>query len=780
MTAFRTVEAAHGLLVTLDAAPHWRVRWRETDWLGPLGFMLHHEAWYVGGHAPAPVGGGRPRVLQETFRVFDGSDDLGAYRGLEIAWRPLRVALRTSVRAYAQAPLIIFRLEAPEGARGCASGRFAVPSVAWPTLRPAERAAGGVPDGTRVYGHQYTEFALPVVGDADATGFVFAPHRPPVVEPLLFIAPDGRTLLLAPLDQFHDQIIAVPADPDARRDGVRCGWHGDLAEVPAGFASELALLGAAGPRDALEAWGALLQRRHGTQRPSRYADDGVAKLSYWTDNGAAYYYRTTPGCDYPTTLQRAVEDLRVRDVPVGAVQLDSWFYPHETLPPVGADGAPLVPPSGMVAWEPRADLFPDGFRDLRARCGGLPLIFHSRHFSPRAVYFEHFPAWVDGERAHPSDGTLFDLLLAQAARWGAITYEQDWLVESFLGVRGLREVAGRARAWQERLDRAAAGHGLTLQWCMASPADFMQTVTLRRLTSIRTSGDYRYLFDNGLNWVWFLHTNVLARALGLYPFKDVFLSGAAAGGEPLAEAEALLAALSAGPVGIGDPIGGADRAIVLRVCREDGVLVKPDVPIAALARCCAANAFLEPVPLIGETYSAHPAGRWLYVASFNAHRGRLPLHVRVALGDLGVLQPEGPVLAYNWRTGEAARLAAQDGWEVELGFQDWDYRVLCPLLRGEIAVLGDPTKYATAGDRRVAGITADPDGVHFTVLGAPDTVATICGWAPAAPRAMTAWAPGARRTLAPGDDWTWDADTGRWDVRVALGALGYAYVTLVP
>ena len=182
-----------------------------------------------------------------------------------------------------------------------------------------------------------------------------------------------------------------------------------------------------------------------------------------------------------------------------------------------------------------------------------------------------------------SDGALFDHLLGRAATWGAITYEQDWMVESFLGVRGLRAAAGRARAWQEQLDRAAAAHGLTLQWCMSTPADFLQTLTLRRLTSIRTSGDYRYLFDNGLNWVWFLHTNALARALGLNAFKDVFLSDRAA--EPYAEIEALLAALSTGPVGIGDRIGRADRALVLRTCREDGMLVKPDAPLAALDDC---------------------------------------------------------------------------------------------------------------------------------------------------------------------------------------------------
>jgi hypothetical protein len=174
-------------------------------------------------------------------------------------------------------------------------------------------------------------------------------------------------------------------------------------------------------------------------------------------------------------------------------------------------------------------------------------VLHGRHFASASPYWEHHAAWRDGERAHPAEpDAFFDALLAQAAAWGAIQYEQDWLVESFMGVRGLREAPGRARRWQEALDAAAGSHGLTLQWCMASPADFFQSVTLRNVTSIRTSGDYKYVIGNGALWSWFLYANALARALGLHPFKDVFLTRrdgeGPRDGDPHAEAEALLAA----------------------------------------------------------------------------------------------------------------------------------------------------------------------------------------------------------------------------------------------
>ncbi len=168
----------------------------------------------------------------------------------------------------------------------------------------------------------------------------------------------------------------------------RCGWHGDLDEAPAGFATELARVGGADAARRARANGsARLRQRAGTARPSRYADAGLARLSYWTDNGATYYYRTAPGLDCIGTLERAVADCEARGIPIELVQVDSWFYPQEHLRPVSDAGAPIVPPSGMMRWEPREDLFPEGFAHLRERLGHRPLAFHSRHFASASPYF---------------------------------------------------------------------------------------------------------------------------------------------------------------------------------------------------------------------------------------------------------------------------------------------------------------------------------------------------------------------------------------------------------
>ncbi len=756
------LESAEGLALVSSEDGAWRVEWGEPDWLGPVRARVA----YAGAIATELVAGARS----------SGRDDLGAFERLEFAIAGAPLAVAASVRAYRERALLVFRLEARQALTGFATGALDDTAFAFPWLGPASRIARGAPEGARGFGHQYTQFALPTASGAELADFRLAPlvRDLAIVFPLWLVAPDLRSLLLAPLDGFHEQVIAVPRGAAKAGEGLRCGWHGDLDRVPAGFATELALWASRGPRRALETHGRALLDRHQTVRPSRYDDAAVSKLSYWTDNGAAYWYRSEPGLGVTETLERTTAQLRAQGVPFDALELDSWFYPHEVLRELNPTAKTDVPPTGMMLWEARSDMLPDGVRALRRRLGDPPLILHSRHFSSRSPYFEREPAWFDGDRAHPRSSALGERLMAQAASWGAIQYEQDWLSESFLGVRGLREEPGRARAWQEGLDRAAASHGMSLLWCMATPADFFQTVTLHRVNAIRTSGDYRYIIGNQALWSWFLYGNAFARALGLWPFKDVFLSrtdGSGLDGDPLAEVEALLSALSAGPVGVGDRLGRTDRERVLRTCRADGVLVKPDVPLAAIERCYVGHATREPIPLVAECWSDHPIGRTSYVVALHAYRRDEPLRFRVELEQLGDAAPRRPVAALDWRTGRVERLEPDGGWDLALAPRDFDFRVLAPLAGDELAVFGDLRLFATAGDRRIRDLREIGRAVALDVLGAPGEHLTISGWCTRALEAHCV------DPAQPGE-LAHDRATGRFDLRVEIPDRGYVCVEL--
>ena len=665
----------------------------------------------------------------------------------------------------------ILRLSTDDALGELATGAFDRPSVGW-TFHPQLRVTGDSPDGAVGFGFQYTEFALPTRAGDDLAMWTLMPWRPAVVEPLLVCAPDGRCLLLGPLDAFHDQIISVPV-PDALDRGIAWGWHGDLDAVPAGFATELAVVAGHGVRDTLDRYSRLVTGRHGTARPAVDLDALGRNLSYWTDNGAAYWYRTEGGRDTPTTLVDTVEDLRSREIPVDAVQLDSWFYPHEVLRPFDTDDW-VVPPTGLIRWEPRADVLPDGIPALRGALGNPPLVTHCRHLSSASPLVDEFACWIDGDRAHPEGSDLYAHWLDRAVGWGVETFEHDWLIECFLGVRGLRERPGRAARWQQDLDALASERGVTLQWCMASPADILQTATLPRVTSVRTSGDHGYLVGPGYLWNWFLLVNGWARSLGLRPFKDVFWSDRS--DEPRhAEVESLLAALSTGPVGIGDRLGRADRDLVLRTCRADGALVRPDVAIAAIDACYAADAVTRPVPLVAEAWTDHPAGRWSYLVALHA-ADNLPdqphLDVSLDLTGLGGSAPAGPMVMWDWRRRVAELVGPDGSWPISLDHLDWDLRVLAPVLGDGLAVIGDPTRYAAAGTARLAGITSDGEVVGFGIEG--DEPAEVVGWS----RTGTA----AARVRRNGDwsdaELTWSGDV--WTLRLPGSDPGPAQVEIRP
>lgn len=732
-----------------------------------------HDDWFGPGRLRV---GAAPLELSDP-RSIEGVDDLGEWRAL--LWLGDRSAtprLDASVSAYVDRPIVTFSLRAPVGIDGgLATGTFEQPSVCWPAFAPGERSSSGLPRGTSAFGYQYMEFALPTASGPDLAGWTRWPFRPAVIMPLMLVA-DDVTLMVAPLDHFHEQVVAVPESAEHADAGVRIGWHGDLESVPRGFGTEMAVVAGADARECLDLWASILRERAGTTRLPRGIDALGSHVSYWTDNGAAYWYRTEGGRSVADTLVDTIDDLRARDVPFRSVQLDSWFYPHRELRPFDTEDWD-VPPTGLMQWVAREDILADGVAALRSRLGDPPMVAHCRHLSSSSPYVDQHECWVDGEYAHPVGPELYETYLDQATAWGVQTFEHDWLVECFLGVRGLRSEPGRAAEWQRGLDRALAARGMTAQWCMATPADMMATTSLTQVSSIRTSGDHGYLVPPELLWAWFLYTNALVRPLGLWPFKDVFRSDGH-GGSTDPGAEAALSALSGGPVGLGDALGGADRDLVLRTCRRDGLIVAPDVPVAAIARCFARHGVLEPEPVVGATHTQHAGGRWSYVITMNCHDASEHLATRVHLDELGGDAPTGQRAAMlDWRSGEVA-VVGPDGFAVQLAAKGWDLRVLAPLLSdGRLAVFGDADRYVTAGSQRVSSVREHGEGVRVRLAGSGETVRLV-GWAAAPLRAELRSGGADGTTIAA----TVEPDErGRWELRVELAdEPGWTQVELRP
>jgi hypothetical protein len=146
-------------------------------------------------------------------------------------------------------------------------------------------------------------------------------------------------------------------------------------------------------------------------------------------------------------------------------------------------------------------------------------------------------------------------------------------------------------AFMNNMASAMSNAGLTMQYCMALPRHFLQSSLYSHLTSIRVSGD-RF---SSARWDDFLYASALASSLGIWPWSDVFMSSETD--------NLLLSTLSAGIVGVGDPIGAESATNLFQTIRTDGVIVKPDEPIVPIDATYIQDAQALKQPMVASTYT---------------------------------------------------------------------------------------------------------------------------------------------------------------------------------
>jgi hypothetical protein len=598
----------------------------------------------------------------------------------------------------------IFSYQIPSGLENTSTGDFYQPSLIYESIPVHPR-----------YTHALT--------------FQITPMLPPRLEalpsqgPLLLYSDDLDVLVFSPLDHFFESLITF-------EDGaIGTGLQGDLEAIPAGMRHRFLLVSGRGIQATLSLWGQIMRAEHHRSRSDRYADRGLSHLGYWTDNGAYYYYAKEPGMTEEQTLLAILAEAREKDIPYGYLQLDSWWYFKQ---PGGSAAAPWL---GLIRWEPQPEMFPAGLSAFQA-AANLPIVAHNRWFAPTNAYRDLDDFVEEGDFALPLGRAVFDRILREAQAWGLVTYEQDWLANQFWGLRYLRAGVGRAGRWMSNLHAAVEAQNLTMQLCMASPAHLLDALDRPAATSIRTSIDYTPSISKESYWPQFFTVAMLAWEVGLLPFKDTFRTTEA---HPLAEA--LISTLSAGLVGPGDALGTTDAELLLRTCRRDGVLLKPDRPAFPL------DAMFLPHerPFTVLSWSEREGlGRWLYLAAFHLASGHPQrtaedrLWVGIQYGDtdagrmfvypetvrdfslsLAELGATGPMVAYDWRSKEAYRVEGEFELPRIENHYDVGYLVLAPVLDNGLALIGETGKFVTLADRRFSEIEVAGDAIRLSLEGAP-------------------------------------------------------------
>jgi hypothetical protein len=546
--------------------------------------------------------------------------------------------------------------------------------------------------------------------------------------PWVFFDPAGASFIISAASNFMTAVTDGIAGS-----GIYSTISPQIGTLPEGFEHSTLLVVEDGINRAFETWGSTLNALAGVTRPANDADLILSRIGYWTDAGATYYYNNEPSLTYEQTLAAVKSEFDSAGVPLGYMQLDSWFYPK------GAASDWKDSSSGIERYTAAPALFHSGLSGLQ-RALGISLVTHARWIDPSSPYRQQYR--ISGNVA--IDPAYWSDIAGYLAKEGVGGYEQDWLSNDAHTDFNLTD----PYAFLDGMAAAMAERGLSMQYCMPTPRHFMQGARYPNLTSVRTSQD-RLTPDK---WTRFLYASRLGSALGIWPFTDVLMSSETS--------NLLLAALSAGPVGLGDPLGQVDAGNLRRAARADGVIVKPDAPVAPLDRIYLADSQGHTdSPMVAATFTDLGGVRAWYVFGYDRGSGSPATYTASELGIAGA------AYVYDFATGSGHLADAADIVSAE--YRDgYFYHVVVPVGPSGMAVIGDTGHFVSMGRKRIPSY-ADDGAVWLSVeFAAGEKLRTIEGYSPALP-GVQAFEGAAAPVL-------YDPTSGRFRVTVSPGVSGAA------
>lgn len=621
----------------------------------------------------------------KNLHFTHGRDAIGYYKSIGFTWVSNNY-YAASIRWYKYSPVVLFSLALPAGATTA--------PVAFPDFT-------SFPDSFYHFSYGNDVFAPPEFALENTS------------TPWLFFNNHKNAFIISPASDF----IVARLTGDGKN-AIKSGLNPDVQQLPVHFTHKTLLVLNTGIRETWDTWGDAMRKLYHRQRPANDADAILKYFGYWTDNGAYYYYNYDTTKGYANTLIQLYKHYQRENIPLGYMQLDSWWYEKSIYDPDGKPDAdhnnPRLPygawnrSGGLMQYKADSFLFPAGLAAFHQKLG-LPLMTHNRWIDPHSPY--HSKYRISGYAA--IDPAFWKNVMDYLKQSGVVCYEQDWLNYIYNKSPQMIGSINIGNEFTDDMAKAAQSDGIDLQYCMAMPRFFLQGVKYNNLTTIRTSHD-RF---EPQKWRSFIYTSQLAYEMGIWPWCDVFKSGETA--------NLIVAVLSAGPVGIGDAIGREDRKNIMRACRSDGVLVKPDVPLLPLGSDYIHEAHHAHKPMLAYTYTNHSGLITGYLFAFdNTQNDSKKLSFRPA--TLGM---SGKVVVFNPLTEELQVINAKKNFQDKLPDIGYTYYILAPITSSGIAFLGDSGKIAATGKERIASIQYDRDALSIKVLFAKgESLVTLRGF----------------------------------------------------
>ena len=618
-------------------------------------------AWTFSGSVGHPI---------TSQSIVNGSDAIGAYREIDFSYTD-SVARSASIRVYQNTPDVLFSSTTKSSAANSSSAGTPFPSISTPTLAYRESFQDG----------PWSPYQFGGTPAHDSPQFAFDAQ--------------GHSFMISPADNFGVANLTRSSGGT-----VSAGIISGVSTLPAGFTHRTLLTLGNGVNTTYSAWGSALMALGGKKPIPNDANNTLNKLGYWTDNGATYYYSYNTSLGYQGTLEAVAKDFASKGIPLGYLQLDSWWYPK------GSADAWTPNSGGEYLYQAAPALFPNSLVAFQQQLG-LPLITHARWIDSSSPYRSQYTI----SNNVSTDPRFWDSVMSYLNNSGVVTYEQDWLSAQAQPNYNLND----PNAFMGGMANSAATRGITLQYCMALPWNNLQSTLYQNAQTTRVALDR---FDR-TKWDNFLFDSRFASAVGMWPWTDVFMS--------TETQNLLLSTLSGGMVGVGDPIGKESTSNLLQSVRSDGVIVKPDTAIVPLDGTYAAVAGNSTAPMVAAAYTDHSGLRDGYVFAYS--RNNASQSITFKPSSLGV---NGAAYVYNYFTGSGTLVPAGGSFTDTVG-TNGSYYVVAPVGQSGIAFLGDAGKFVSTGDKRIASLS-DNGTVNATVaFASTEHTVTVHGYAPSAP-----------------------------------------------
>eukprot|EP01084_Bolivina_argentea_P025903 48162_1 len=384
----------------------------------------------------------------------------------------------------------------------------------------------------------------------------------------------------------------------------RLGISSQVLEIPQGFEHETVIVVGKGINDAmLNGWSNRLKSLYHTVRVENENDIITSYLGYWTDNGAYYYGDSWGATGNPMNLtccslavfSDVKANLDKQKIPIKYWQMDDWWY-YGLHPKEYINGPYWSGVKSVKHWDAPPAYYPGGIATLSKQLQ-VPLLLYGPYFSPDNDWINDFSFIPEGagfvlpspEDSYGFYSALFDFGINASTtgpNTGMVGYEIDFM-SSLSGIPQFRTHINQQQIWLDGMNKAAEERGIPIQYCMATPMDLMQSLSLGQVTNGRASGDYagsdNYNIGPGA---------LLWSALDLKPSKDNFWTSLNEGpphyhpsgsdDHNSTEVHAMIAVFSCGPVGISDRSGWSNATLIMRLCNAEGRLLQPSRPITAM------------------------------------------------------------------------------------------------------------------------------------------------------------------------------------------------------